>query len=78
MFLIYVSFAVVKPISGPRHGHGTPGEHTIVSHAIDANGQVQPEKADEIKKTNLGKPGADAASREDQLNSLMPPPAPPP
>ena len=29
----------------------TPGEHTIVSRAIDANGQIQLEKADETKKT---------------------------
>ncbi len=29
----------------------TPGEHTVVSRAIDANGQIQPEVTDPTKKT---------------------------
>jgi DMSO/TMAO reductase YedYZ molybdopterin-dependent catalytic subunit len=34
----------------------TPGEHTIVSRATDAKGNIQPEKADPTKKTNWENP----------------------
>jgi DMSO/TMAO reductase YedYZ molybdopterin-dependent catalytic subunit len=34
----------------------TPGEHTIVSRAIDANGNIQQEVADPTKKTNWENP----------------------